>query len=138
MQGLKAHGRRAIVHILERTSVLQKFTPVRHRADGGYGRFTMKKRLLSLLLAVCMVATLFSGLTVNASAAGILDSASDRLKSYFDTELLEELDLETLDVGAILTAAATTETSGDFGAEGNNLHWNVEDGVLTITGSGEM
>ena len=101
----------------------------------------MKKRLLSLLLAVCMVAALFSGLTVNASA-GLIDAVSKAAKSaldkYFDTELLDELDLENLDVSAILTAAATTETSGDFGAEGDNLHWSVEDGVLTITGSGAM
>ena len=101
----------------------------------------MKKRLLSLLLAVCMVAALFSGLTVNASA-GLIDDAVSKAKSaldkYFDTELLDELDLENLDVSAILTAAATTETSGDFGAEGDNLHWSVEDGVLTITGSGAM
>ncbi len=102
----------------------------------------MKKRLLSLLLAVCMVAALFSGLTVNASAGLIDDAVSKATKSaldkYFDTELLDELDLKNLDVSAILTAAATTETSGDFGAEGDNLHWSVEDGVLTITGSGAM
>ena len=102
----------------------------------------MKKRLLSLLLAVCMVAALFSGLTVNASAGLIDDAVSKATKSaldkYFDKELLDELDLKNLDVSAILTAAATTETSGDFGAEGDNLHWSVEDGVLTITGSGAM
>ena len=102
----------------------------------------MKKRLLSLLLAVCMVAALFSGLTVNASAGLIEDAVSKAAKSaldkYFDKELLDELDLENLDVSAILTAAATTETSGDFGTEGDNLHWSVEDGVLTITGSGAM
>ena len=102
----------------------------------------MKKRLLSLLLAVCMVAALFSGLTVNASAGLIDDAVSKAAKSaldkYFDKELLDELDLKNLDVSAILSAAATTETSGDFGAEGDNLHWSVEDGVLTITGSGAM
>ena len=102
----------------------------------------MKKRLLSLLLAVCMVVTLFAGLTTNASASWIDDAIRNAVKSaldkYFDSELRDELDLENLDLNAILAAAATTETSGDFGAEGNNLHWSVEDGVLTITGSGAM
>ena len=100
----------------------------------------MKKRLLSLLLAVCMVATLFSGLTVNASAAvGVLDNIN-AIRNYLERlrDEADALDLENLDVEAILTAAKTSETSGDFGAEGNNLHWEVADGVLTITGSGAM
>lgn len=104
----------------------------------------MKKRVLSLALCLVLVAGLFSGLTVNASAGKIDDlkkEIAEKLIKEKIEQLKEEFEIPDLDTEAIISSFTTAATEGDFGVN-NCLHWKVTSTftskTLTITGSGAM
>lgn len=83
----------------------------------------MKKRILMLLLAACLMANL---LPVGAFAGEVAET----------TEAVEETTEETTE--ATETTEAAADPDAKSGTCGDGLTWSLEGNTLTISGSGEM
>ena len=95
----------------------------------------MKKRILASLLTLCIM----GGMLPTASLAAELDATQPATTQQLEEETTRAPAGAGMEGNSLTIASVNTEEeSVASGTCGENLTWSLEDGVLTITGTGDM